>query len=82
MLWAGQVRNLGSISERNKSFLFSTVVKMALGPTQPAIQLGTGGSFLEGRVKWQRCEADSSISSSAEVKDESSYSSASPHSFI
>jgi hypothetical protein len=45
-------------------FLFATMSRMVLGPTQPPIQ----GALSLG-VKWLRHEADNSPPSSAEVKE-------------
>jgi hypothetical protein len=52
-------------------FLFITMSRMVLGPTQPPIQWMPGSLSLG--VKWLRHEADHSPPSSAEVKNASSY---------
>jgi hypothetical protein len=57
-------------------FLFTTVSRTALGPTQPPIQ-GVPGAPSVG-VKWPECEADHSPTSSAKIKNEWSYTSTPP----
>jgi hypothetical protein len=57
-------------------FLFDTVSRPALRPTQPPIQWVTGALFLE--VKRSGREADQSPQSSAEVKIAWSYTSTPP----
>jgi hypothetical protein len=49
-------------------FLFTTVSRTALGPTQPHIQWAAPGALCLG-VKQLGCEADHSLPSSAEVKE-------------
>jgi hypothetical protein len=49
-------------------FLYATVSRLALGPTQPSIQWVSGAPFLG--VKQPGCEADHSPLSSAEVKND------------
>jgi hypothetical protein len=64
-LWAGW---LGFHSWQGQEiFLFSTVFRLALGPTQLPIQWALGAFSLG--VKWLGCEADHSPPSSAEVKN-------------
>jgi hypothetical protein len=48
-------------------FLFTTVSRLVLGPTQPPVQLVPGALSLG--VKWPECEADHSPPSSAKVKE-------------
>jgi len=48
-------------------FLFATVSRLALGPTQTAIQWEPGA--LSRGVKWPECKADHSLPSRAEVKN-------------
>jgi hypothetical protein len=50
-----------------ENFLFTTVSRTALGPTQPPIQCVPGALSL--RVKRSGCESDHSIPCSAEVKE-------------
>jgi hypothetical protein len=57
-------------------YLFTTVSRTALGPTQPPIQW-VPGAFSLG-VKWLLCEADHSPSSSAKVKNAWHYTSTPP----
>jgi hypothetical protein len=57
-------------------FLFTTVSRMALGPTQPPIQWVSGAPSLA--VKRPGREADHSPPSSAEVKNAYSYTSTLP----
>jgi hypothetical protein len=57
-------------------FLFDTVSRPALGPTQPLIQ-GVPGALTLG-VKWPRCEADHAPPSSSEVKNAWGYTSTPP----
>jgi hypothetical protein len=57
-------------------FLFTTASRMALGPTQPPIQLVSGALSLG--VKRPGCEADHSHPSSAEVRNAWSYTSNPP----
>jgi hypothetical protein len=65
-LWAGWPRF--DSQQGQEIFLFSTVFRLALEPTQPPIQwvLGT----LSLGVKWQGHEADHSFPSIAEVKND------------
>jgi hypothetical protein len=53
-------------SQQFKIFLFFTVSRLTLGPTQPPIEWVLGA--LSPGVKWQVCEADHLPPSSAEVK--------------
>jgi len=46
-------------------FLYTTVSRMAVGPTQPPIQWVPGAL---SRVKWPGCESDHLPPSSADVK--------------
>jgi hypothetical protein len=48
-------------------FLFTTASRLALGPTQPPIQLVQGALSLG--IKWLEHEDDHSLPSSAEVKE-------------
>jgi hypothetical protein len=48
-------------------FLFTTMSRTALGPTQPPIQLVPGALSL--RVKWPGHEADHSLPPSAKIKE-------------
>jgi hypothetical protein len=57
----------GSIPCRGRIFLFSTMSRLAPGPTQPLIQWVLGTIF--PRVKWPGREADHSRPSSDEVKN-------------
>jgi hypothetical protein len=61
-------------------FLFATVSRPALGPTQPPIQWAPGALFLE--VKWPGRKADHSPPSSAEVKNARSYTSTPQYVFM
>jgi hypothetical protein len=61
-------------------FLFTTVSRMALGPTQPPIQWVPGALSLG--VKRPEREADCSPPSSAEVKNAWSYTSTTPKVFM
>jgi hypothetical protein len=63
-LWVGQP---GSSSQHGKIFLFSTVSRLALGPTQPPIQWVLGAISLG--VKWPEHEADHSTPTSSKVKN-------------
>jgi hypothetical protein len=70
MCWATDwmIGVLGSISGVGLgTFLFTTVSRMALGPTRPPIQWVPGALSLG--VKWMGCEADRSPPFSAEVKE-------------
>jgi hypothetical protein len=57
-------------------FLYTTMPRMALGPIPPPVQWVPGALSLE--VKWPGREADHSLLSSAEVKNEWSYTSTPP----
>jgi hypothetical protein len=69
VLWFDSRRELGI-------FLFTTMSKMALEPTQPPIKWVPGALSLE--VKRPGREADHSPSSSAEIKNVWSYTSTLP----
>jgi hypothetical protein len=58
----------GSIAGRGNIFLFSITCRRPLGPTQPPIQWVPAA--LSSEVKWQEREADHSLPSSAEVKND------------
>jgi hypothetical protein len=58
----------GSIPGTGKIFPFSTVSRLVLGSTHPAIGWVPRAISLE--VKWLGCEADHSLPSSAEVKND------------
>jgi hypothetical protein len=58
------------------TFLFTTVFRTAVGPTQSPIQWVPGALFLG--VKWPGREADHSPPSSAEVKNAWSHTSTPP----
>jgi hypothetical protein len=55
-------------------FLFTTVSRLALGPTQPPIKWVLG--ILSLGVKWLLCEADHTLPSSTEVMNAQTYTSA------
>jgi len=61
-------------------FLFATVSRLALGPSQPPIQWVTRALSLG--LKWPRREADHSPISSAEVKNMWSYTPLSQYAFM
>jgi hypothetical protein len=72
---------LGFYSRRGLGiFLFTTASRMALGPTQPPIQWVTG--VLSLRIKRPGRETDHSPPSSAEVKNEWSYTSTPQYVFM
>jgi hypothetical protein len=60
--------------------LSSTASRLALGPTQPHIQCVLEALSLE--VKQPGCETDCSSPSTAEIKNEWSYTSTSPYAFM
>jgi hypothetical protein len=66
--------------QRLRIFLFTTLSRPALGPTQPPIQCVPGAVSL--RVKRPGREADHSLPSSAEVKNAWSYTSTLQYSFM
>jgi hypothetical protein len=57
-------------------FLFTTMSRMAVGPTQPPIQWIPGALSLD--VKWPRHDVDHSPPSSAKVKNAKHYTSTPP----
>jgi hypothetical protein len=59
--------NGGSILVGAKNFLYSTMSRLAVGPTQPLIQWELGGTSLG--VKWLGCKSDRSPPSSAKAKN-------------
>jgi hypothetical protein len=60
-------------------YLFTTMSRLALGPSQPPVQWVQGALSLG--VKWLRHEADHSPPSSAEVKNAWSYTSTPQYAF-
>jgi hypothetical protein len=64
---AGSCENKTELSDSMGIFLFITMSRMSLGPTQPPIQWVPGALSLG--VKWPGHEADHSPSSSAKVKE-------------
>jgi hypothetical protein len=71
----------GTIPSRGRTiFCFNTASRPALWPTQTPIQWVPG--ILSLGVKWPEIECDNSLTSSAEVKNEWSYTSTPPHGFM
>jgi len=72
------LRHRGSIPGRNSdgTFLLATASRPTLGPNQPPFQWVPG--VLTPEVKWTVREVDHSPPSSADVKNEWSYTSTSP----
>jgi hypothetical protein len=66
-LRAGQPKGRSSSPGKIKNFLFSTLSRPALRPTQPPIQWVLGA--LSPGVKWHGREADHSPPTSADVKE-------------
>jgi hypothetical protein len=69
-----------SILNRSRTFLFVTMSRSVLGPTQPPIQLVPGALSL-GK-EWLGSEDDHSPPCSAKVKNAWSYTSTPPHIFM
>jgi hypothetical protein len=55
------------IRDGQEIFMFSEISRLAVGPTQPAIQCALGALYLQ--VKWTGCEVGHSLPSSAEINE-------------